>query len=88
MGKMIERAAAALRTEFEEMFDARLSSFATAALVRAVLAAIREPSEEMVLAGMCAKPEHTERDNTLARHQRITGCIFTAMIDAALSEDV
>lgn len=47
----------------------------------------REPTEAMLLAGMCAKPDHPDQDNTLARHERIVKTIYTAMLGAAAATD-
>lgn len=46
----------------------------------AFVAAIMEPDEAMIRAGMCAPVQHPERDNSLSRHERTTSAIYQAMI--------
>lgn len=52
------------------------------AAIAVVLDAMEEPSEGMVFAGMTARVDHPERDNTLSRHERLTAGIYKAMLAA------
>lgn len=53
---------------------------------RTAIEAMMEPTIKMIDAAACAKITHPEKDNTLARHDRILTGHYRAMITAALSE--
>lgn len=91
---IIERAAQAVVDQFDDSFvelldpEGPLSSYGLShAIVRAVLTAIREPSESMKKAGAFCHPFMTAPgDKPMTPGQIIACACYDAMIEAALSE--
>lgn len=88
MSEMVEKLALAIMTELcglesKEDIDAAFieGQFDLRAVVRAVLSALREPTEAMVLAGLNEADKH----GAILGNGR-TESIFQAMIDVALSD--